>query len=265
MRVGMFGAGYVGIVTAAGLAELGHAVVLHDTDAAKLDALRRGALPIFEPGLLELVQRGIASGALRIADDAAAAARAMDIVMVAVGTPSGAGGRADASHVRDAVATIAATCERTAIVVNKSTASVGTADALASLAGGIAVAANPEFLREGSAVHDFFHPDRIVIGCNDPHAEAALRALYAPLDAPVIVTTPRTAELIKYASNAFLALKVTFANEIAAIATASGVDVTAVLAGAGADPRIGCQGRQGREEPEGSDEKNDGDGTESRF
>jgi UDPglucose 6-dehydrogenase len=239
MRVGIFGAGYVGIVTAAGLAELGHTVVLYDSNASKIAALRAGALPIYEPELADLVGRAVAANALSFAHDPDTAARGRDVVMIAVGTPTGADGRSDISSVREAAASIAAICDPGTLIVNKSTASVGTVEALKALTGGVDVAANPEFLREGSAVHDFFHPDRIVIGCTEATAELTLRALYAGIDAPAIVTTPRTAELIKYASNAFLAMKVSFANEIAAICAAAGVDVVDVLAGTGADRRIG--------------------------
>ena len=236
MSIAIFGAGYVGIVTAAGLAELGRSTVLYDTDTAKIDLLRAGGLPIHEAGLPELVARGVAAGRLSFTGDPGVALRGCEAAFITVSTP----------HVRDAAVTIAANLDGPAIIVNKSTVPVETGDLVAAivrdarLTRRAIVASNPEFLREGSAVDDFFHPDRIVIGCSDPEAEAFLRELYAPLAAPFIVTDMRTAEMIKYAANAFLATKISFANEIAAICGATGTDVTAVLAGAGADVRIGA-------------------------
>ena len=238
MRIAVFGAGYLGIVTAAGFADLGAVVMLHDTDAAKIATLRAGGLPMYEPGLAELVERTVAAGTLTFADDPALALRDCAIALIAVGTPTGHDGRADCMHVHAAARAIAALGPATTLIVNKSTAPAGTAEALSQLTGRT-VASNPEFLREGSAVRDFFAPDRIVLGCDDAASELLLRDLYAPIPAPIIVTTTRSAELIKYASNAFLALKVSFANELAAICDASGADAGIVLAGAGADPRIG--------------------------
>jgi UDPglucose 6-dehydrogenase len=234
-RIGIFGAGYVGIVTAAALAELGRSVVLYDTNAAKIDVLSRGALPIHEAGLSELVARGVASGRLRFTAEPGEAVAGCRAVFIAVGTPD----------VRAAAVTIAAHLDGPAVIVNKSTVSLGTGADIAAivrdarLTRHAVVVANPEFLREGSAVNDFFHPDRIVIGCEDAAAELFLRELYAPLNAPILVTDVRTAELIKVAANAFLATKISFANEIAAICAGAGADVTTVLAGAGADARIG--------------------------
>ncbi len=244
--IGVFGAGYVGLVTAACFAELGRGVVLHDVDAAKLATLRAGALPIHEPGLLELVERGVRAGRLRFADDPAEAVAGMGAVFVAVGTPPAADGRADLSAVRAAARTIARLLDGPTVIVNKSTVPVETGDLVAAIVReqrtarhDAVVASNPEFLREGSAVADFFAPDRIVIGCEDPQAAALLRELYAPLNAPLIVTDVHTAEMIKYTANAFLATKVSFANEIAAICERVGADVQTVVAGAGADKRIG--------------------------
>jgi UDPglucose 6-dehydrogenase len=244
-RIGIFGAGYVGIVTAAGLAELGRTTVLYDTDAARIGLLTAGGLPVYEAGLPELVARVVAAGRLRFTSDPAEAVAGCCAVFIAVGTPLGNDGRADVTNVREAAATIAKHLDGPAIIVNKSTVPVDTGDLVAGivrdarLTRRAVVASNPEFLREGSAVDDFFHPDRIVIGCDDAEAEAFLRDLYAPLGAPFIVTDMRTAEMIKYAANAFLAVKVSFANEIAAICAGIGADVTGVLAGAGADARIG--------------------------
>ncbi len=244
--IGVFGAGYVGLVTAACFAELGRTVALHDVDRAKLEVLRGGALPIHEPGLLELVERGVRAGRLRFVDDPAAAVAGACAVFVAVGTPPAADGHADLSAVRAAARTIARSLDGPTVIVNKSTVPVETGDLVAAIVReertarhDAVVASNPEFLREGSAVADFMHPDRIVIGCADPQAEALLRELYAPLDAPVIVTDVRTAEMIKYTANAFLATKISFANEIAAICERVGADVKTVVAAAGADKRIG--------------------------
>lgn len=234
-RIGIFGAGYVGIVTAAGLAELGRSTVLYDTNTAKIGLLARGGLPIHEAGLPELIANGVASGRLQFTSDPHEAVAGCCAVFIAVGTPD----------VRDAAVAIAANLDGPTVIVNKSTVPVDTGDVVAAivrdarLTRRAVVVSNPEFLREGSAVNDFFHPDRIVIGCDDADAEIFLRELYAPLGAPFIVTNMRTAEMIKYAANAFLATKISFANEIAAICAALGADVTTVLAGAGADARIG--------------------------
>jgi UDPglucose 6-dehydrogenase len=234
-RIGIFGAGYVGIVTAAALAELGRSTVLYDIDSAKIELLARGGLPIHEAGLPELMANGLASGRLQFTTDPREAVAGCRAVFIAVGTPD----------VRSAAMTIAANLDGPAVIVNKSTVPVDTGDVVAAivrdarLTRRAVVVSNPEFLREGTAVNDFFHPDRIVIGCEDAEAEAFMRELYAPLGAPFLVTTMRTAEMIKYAANAFLATKISFANEIAAICAALGADVTAVLAGAGADARIG--------------------------
>jgi UDPglucose 6-dehydrogenase len=244
-RIGVFGAGYVGIVTAAGLAEIGRSTVLFDTDAEKIALLSAGGLPIHEAGLPELVARGTAASRLQFTNDPAEAVAGCGAVFIAVGTPNTPAGRADLTNVREAAGTIAKHLDGPTIIVNKSTVPVDTGDLVAGivrdarLTRRAVVVSNPEFLREGSAVNDFFHPDRIVIGCDDGDAEAFLRELYAPLAAPVIVTDMRTAEMIKYAANAFLATKISFANEMAAICAGVGADVTAVLAGAGADARIG--------------------------
>jgi UDPglucose 6-dehydrogenase len=245
-RIGIFGAGYVGLVTAAGFAELGRSVVLYDTDAAKIALLRAGGLPIHETGLLELLARGVRAGRLRFTDEAREAVAGCAAVFIAVGTPAAGDGGADLSAVRSAATAIAQHLDGPTVIVNKSTVPVETGDLVSAIVraertgrGDAVVVSNPEFLREGSAVADFFRPDRIVLGCTDRRAEALLRDLYAPLDAPVVVTDVRTAEMIKYTANAFLALKVSFANEIAAICERVGADAAAVLDGAGADRRIG--------------------------
>jgi UDPglucose 6-dehydrogenase len=244
--LGVFGAGHVGLVTAACFAELGRTVVLYDVDATKIATLREGRLPIHEPGLAELVERGERAGRLRFTTEPREAVAGACAVFIAVGTPSEPDGRADLSSVREAAVTIARHLDGPTVVVNKSTVPVETGDVVASViratrTGGAeaVVASNPEFLREGSAVSDFLHPDRIVIGCDDPRAERVLRELYAPLDTTVIVTDIRTAEMIKYAANAFLATKISLANELAAICERVGADARTVFAGAGADKRIG--------------------------
>ncbi len=246
MTIGTFGAGYVGIVTAACFAELGRSVVLYDVDAAKIETLRAGALPIHEPGLLELVARGVAAGRLRFTTDPREAVAGCAAVFIAVGTPTTDDGHADLAFVHEAAQTIARHLDGPTVIVNKSTVPVETADLVAAIVRARRVArhdavvvSNPEFLREGSAVADFMQPDRIVLGCDDRHAEALLRELYAPLNAPTIVTDVHTAEMIKYTANAFLAMKISFANEIAAICERVGADVKTVVAAAGADKRIG--------------------------
>jgi UDPglucose 6-dehydrogenase len=244
--IGVFGAGYVGLVTAACLAELGRNVVLHDVDVRKIATLRTGVLPIHEPGLLELLHRGVAAGRLRFTTEAQEAVAGRAAIFVAVGTPTCADGRADLSFVREAAGLIARHLDGPTVIVNKSTVPIETGDLVEAIVRAerigrhdAVVVANPEFLREGSAISDFFHPDRIVLGCEDPQAEALLRELYAPLDVPLLVTDVHTAEMIKYTANAFLATKISFANEIAAICERVGVDVKTVVAGAGADRRIG--------------------------
>jgi len=246
-RIGVIGSGYVGLVTGTCLAELGNDVVCADTDAKRIEGLMRGELPLHEPGLAELVHANQASGRLSFTPDVGDAVRGRNIIFIAVGTPARDDGHLDVSHVRDAAIDVAKYVDGPTIVVNKSTVPVQTADLVHSLiaqaktsAHETTVVSNPEFLREGSAVVDFMHPDRIVIGVSHEGAEAALRELYAPLRAPLLVTDPRTAEMIKLVSNAFLATKISFINEIANICAAVGADVRDVAAGAGADKRIGA-------------------------
>jgi len=246
-RIAVIGAGYVGLVTAACLAELGNSVVCIDADVNKIAKLARDESPFYEPGLAELVRRNQQAGRLAFTSDVPAGVKDRDIIFIAVGTPTSSDGQLDLRYVRQAALDIAAALDGPKIVVNKSTVPVQTADLVASLieeakiAGhAVSVVSNPEFLREGSAVADFMHPDRIVIGVDHAGAEAVLRDLYAPLGAPIIVTDPRTAEMIKLTSNAFLATKISFINEIAALCDAVGADVRDVVAGAGADKRIGA-------------------------
>jgi UDPglucose 6-dehydrogenase len=245
--IGVFGAGHVGLVTAACFAELGNTVVLYDTDSTKIASLRAGEPPIHEPGLRELVRRSVFAGRLSFTDEPGPAVTGTRAVFIAVGTPTASDGRLDVTQVREAARAIAQHLDGPTIVVNKSTVPFESADMVQSVIRegspaelGAIVVSNPEFLREGSALSDFFAPDRIVLGCADPNAEAFLRELYAPMNVPIIVTDVRTAQMIKFAANAFLATKISFANEIATICEPVGIDVKAVLAAVGADKRIGC-------------------------
>ncbi len=248
MRVTMIGAGYVGLVSGACFADFGHTVTCTDSDGARVAALNRGEIPIFEPGLAELVEVNMRQGRLAFAEAAMDLGHA-DAVFIAVGTPSRRGdGHADVSFVYDAVRTIAPLLSRSAIVVTKSTVPVGTGDEIERILrekrpdADIAVVSNPEFLREGAAIQDFKHPDRIVVGSDDLRARAILAEIYRPLylnEPPIIYVSRRTAELIKYAANAFLATKITFINEIADLCEQVGADVQEVARGMGLDNRIG--------------------------
>ncbi|MFZ3225441.1 MAG: UDP-glucose/GDP-mannose dehydrogenase family protein, partial [Xanthobacteraceae bacterium] len=248
MRVTMIGAGYVGLVSGACFADFGHQVTCIDKDAAKVAALNRGEIPIFEPGLTELVEANMRQGRLEFALDASRIGDA-EAVFIAVGTPSRRGdGHADLSFVYDAVREIAPQLNASAVVVTKSTVPVGTGDEIEHILrqkrpdAEIQVVSNPEFLREGAAIQDFKHPDRIVVGSEDPRARALLAEIYRPRylnTPPIIYVSRRTAELIKYASNAFLATKITFINEIADLCEAVGADVQEVARGMGLDNRIG--------------------------
>ena len=246
-QICVVGTGYVGLVTAACLADLGNFVVALDSDKERIDGLKRGLLPIYEPGLEELVQNNAAAGRLSFTGDYAQALAGAEFAFVAVGTPSGVDGDADLHFVRAAVESIARTAQNPLIVVNKSTVPVGTGDWVTEVMlrqrseslVTFSVVSNPEFLREGSAVHDFMNPDRIVLGASDPGAAQQVAELYAPLRAPVLVTDLRTAEMIKYASNAFLATRISFINEIATTCEELGADVRTVALGMGYDQRIG--------------------------
>jgi UDPglucose 6-dehydrogenase len=248
MRVTMIGVGYVGLVSGACFADFGHYVTCVDKDTARIASLNRGEIPIFEPGLAELVDANVRQGRLAFAAKAACVAEA-DAVMIAVGTPSRRGdGHADLSFVFDAVREIAPLLSRTAILVTKSTVPVGTGDEIERILRDkrpetqMQVVSNPEFLREGAAIRDFKHPDRIVVGTDDARAQEVLAELYRPLylnAAPILYVSRRTAELIKYASNAFLATKITFINEIADLCEQAGADVQDVARGMGLDNRIG--------------------------
>jgi UDPglucose 6-dehydrogenase len=237
----------VGLVTGTCFAELGNEVVCVDTDASKIDSLRKGVVPFYEPGLSDLVTRNASAGRLSFTQEGSGAIKAAEIVFIAVGTPMGPDGHADLTYVREAARQIAACLNGPKLVVNKSTVPVETGDLVAAIireesadAHEVSVVSNPEFLREGSAINDFMMPDRIVIGVSDEASAEYMRQLYAPLNAPIIVTDVRTAEMIKYTANAFLATKISFINEIAHICDEVGADVTQVVVGAGSDKRIGA-------------------------
>jgi len=248
MRVTMIGAGYVGLVSGACFADFGHHVTCIDKDAQKVAALNRGEIPIFEPGLADLVEANVRQERLRFAVDSASVATA-EAVFIAVGTPSRRGdGHADLSFVYDAVREIAPLLAASAVVITKSTVPVGTGDEIERILrekrrdADIQVVSNPEFLREGAAIQDFKHPDRIVVGTDDIRARAVVAELYRPLylnASPIFYVNRRTAELIKYAANAFLATKITFINEVADLCEQVGADVNEVARGMGLDNRIG--------------------------
>ena len=251
MRVAMIGAGYVGLVSGACFADFGHEVTCVENDAGKLERLSRGEMPIFEPGLDELVERNVREGRLTFTADGADAVRDADAVFIAVGTPSRRGdGYADLSFVHAVARDVAAKVDGFTVVVTKSTVPVGAGDEIEALMRqarpdiDIAVVSNPEFLREGSAIEDFKRPDRVVVGLNDERARAVMHELYRPLslnETPMIITDRRTSELIKYAANAFLAMKVTFINEIADLCEKVDADVQQVARGIGLDKRIGAK------------------------
>lgn len=237
----VIGTGYVGLTTGACLAHLGHRVVCADIDADKIARLGRGEIPIVEDGLAELVTDARAAGRLDFVVGSANAADHADVVFLCVPTPQGDDGSADLSYIQAAAAEIGPTLRPGAVVVNKSTVPVGSTRVVERVIqrDDVAVVSNPEFLREGTAVHDFLHPDRVVIGATDRAAADRVAALYSGLDTEVIVTDPASAETIKYAANGFLAMKISFVNAIAAMCEAVGADVTDVVHGIGSDSRIG--------------------------
>ena len=257
MRVAMIGTGYVGLVSGACFADFGHVVTCIDKDPSKIERLERGEIPIFEPGLDDLVARNVREGRLFFTLDGAEAIRQADAVFIAVGTPSRRGdGHADLSYVYAAAEEIAGLIEGFTVVVTKSTVPVGTGDEVEAIIRRVnpqaqfAVVSNPEFLREGAAIGDFKRPDRVVIGINDidsptgQQARAVMNELYRPLnlnESPLLYVGRRTSELIKYAANAFLAMKITFINEMADLSEAVGADVQQVARGIGLDKRIGSK------------------------
>jgi UDPglucose 6-dehydrogenase len=251
MRIAIVGAGYVGLVSGACFADFGHQVTCIDKDASKITALRRGKIPIFEPDLERLVQNNVKNGRLDFDTDLAGPVGEADAVFIAVGTPSRRGdGHADLSYVYAASREIATAVDGFTVVITKSTVPVGTGDEVERLiretnpSADVAVASNPEFLREGAALRDFKIPDRIVVGTHDERARKLISEIYRPLylnKAPLVFTSRRTAELIKYAANAFLATKITFINEIADLAEKVGADVQEIARGIGLDNRIGSK------------------------
>jgi UDPglucose 6-dehydrogenase len=249
MRVAMIGTGYVGLVSGACLADFGHHVTCIDKDDEKIKQLRSGGVPIYEPGLDLLIERNVREGRLDFETDLTAAVRDADVVFIAVGTPSRRGdGHADLTYVYAAAEEVASVMDGFTVVVTKSTVPVGTGDEVEAIIAktrpdaDFAVVSNPEFLREGAAIEDFKRPDRVVVGAEDERAREAMRELYRPLflnETPILFTERRTSELIKYAANAFLAMKITFINEIADLCEAVGADVQQVARGIGLDNRIG--------------------------
>jgi len=251
LRIAVIGTGYVGLVSGACFADFGHQVICVDKDAAKIAALEAGKMPIYEPGLDAIVKLNRAEERLSFVTDVASAVETAEVVFIAVGTPTrGDDGEADLSYVFDAAKDIAAAIKNFIVVVDKSTVPVGTGDAVERIIraerpdADFAVVSNPEFLREGTAIYDFKHPDRIVIGSEDPRANVVMHEVYRPLylnAAPFLFTGRRTAEVIKYAANAFLATKVAFINEMANLCEKAGANVQEVARGMGLDGRIGSK------------------------
>jgi UDPglucose 6-dehydrogenase len=251
MQVAMIGTGYVGLVSGACFSDFGHKVICVDRDTAKIDRLLKGEIPIFEPGLEDLVAENVRDGRLSFTTDLKAAVPKADAVFIAVGTPSRRGdGYADLSYVYDAAREIADALSHYTVVITKSTVPVGTGREVERIIrerkpnAEFDVASNPEFLREGSAIEDFKRPDRVVVGTESTRAEAVMKELYRPLflnETPILVTSRETSELIKYAANAFLAMKITFINEISDLCEKVGADVKHVSRGIGLDGRIGAK------------------------
>ncbi|PJF42398.1 MAG: UDP-glucose 6-dehydrogenase [Phototrophicales bacterium] len=245
-NIAVIGVGYVGLTTSACFADLGNRVVALDINEERIENLRKGIMPIYEPGLKEIVERNIQAGRLNFTTSYEEALRDAEFVFICVGTPSGVDGEADLRYVRMAAETIAKTMDHPLIIINKSTVPVGTGDWVSDIIKenqpkpiDFAVVSCPEFLREGTAISDFMNPDRTVLGSTNRAAADAVAQLHLPLRAPIMVTDLRTAEMIKYASNAFLATKISFINEMARICEALGADVKEVATGMGYDQRIG--------------------------
>lgn len=251
MRIAMIGTGYVGLVSGACMADFGHSVICVDKDRTKVASLESNEIPIYEPGLAEIVSRNVQAGRLTFSSSLKEPTQNADAVFISVGTPSRRGdGHADLSHVYDAAREIAAALDGFTVVITKSTVPVGTGDEVERIIREIRpdadfeVVSNPEFLREGAAIHDFKHPDRIVVGTNNERARQVLAEIYRPLSlnqAPIFYTSRRTAELIKYAANSFLATKITFINEMADLCERVGADVQEVARGMGLDNRVGSK------------------------
>ena len=240
-RITVVGCGYVGLTTGVCFAHLGHEVTCTDVDVQRVEQLNRGDIPILEAGLENLLREGVNGGRLTFVVGSVESAAQSEFIYLCVPTPQGADGSADLSYIESAATEIGPHLQPETIVVNKSTVPVGSTRVVEQALGrgDVAVVSNPEFLREGSAVHDFLHPDRIVIGADDQAAAVRVASLYIGIASPIIVTDPPSAELIKYASNAFLATKVSFVNAIAAVCEAVGADMNDVVLGMGYDKRIG--------------------------
>jgi UDPglucose 6-dehydrogenase len=249
VRIGIVGTGWVGLVTGAGLADFGNEVVCADVNEKKIVALEKGEIPFYEPGLKELAGRNVRQGRLRFTTSVEDTTRWAQVLFICVGTPQDADGSANLEQVDDAARMIAGALSGYRLIVQKSTVPVGTGDRIRALmkkharrGASFDVASNPEFLREGTAVENFMHPDRVIVGADSARARKLLREVYAPLfliETPIVVTNVRTAELIKYASNAFLAMKISFINEMANLSEVVGADVHGVAKGIGLDRRIG--------------------------
>ena len=246
-KICVVGTGYVGIVTGACFADLGNDVVCMDVDETRISRVKQGIMPIYEPGLEQVVSQNVKAGRLTFTTDYQEALKDAEFAFIAVGTPSGVDGEADLQYVRQVAEAIADTVDGAIVVINKSTVPVGTGDWVADVIRKrrngrplqFSVVSNPEFLREGSAIGDFMNPDRVVLGSLDREAAARVGKLYEPLRCPIMITDLRTAEMIKYASNAFLATRISFINEIACICEELGADVEEVARGMGLDKRIG--------------------------
>jgi len=251
VHIAVIGTGYVGLVSGAGLADFGMNVVCVDVDEKKIESLKKGVIPFYEPGLDELVKKNVKAGRLSFTTDLKEAVKNSLVIFICVGTPSNPDGSADLSQIKQVALSLAEVIDEYKVIVTKSTVPVGTnrwikelIDAHKKHDVSIDVISNPEFLREGSAVEDFMHPDRVIIGGESAYAIAIIKDIYRPLylaETPFIITNLETAELIKYASNAFLATKITFINEIANFCEKVGADVTTVAKGMGLDPRIGTK------------------------
>ncbi len=246
MNVCVIGTGYVGLVTGAVFADLGNDVICVDNDKEKIARLKKDVMPIYEPGLEEMVQRNVSDNRLSFATDIAGAVKKSEVIFIAVGTPAKENGETDLSYVEAVAKEIARSIDRYKIIVNKSTVPVGTGDFVRNIIEtnkrhnvDFDVVSNPEFLREGSAISDSLYPERIVIGAPNQNVAMALLELYAPLERPMLITDVESAEMIKYASNAFLAMKISFVNFIADICEKAGADITQVVKGMGYDSRIG--------------------------
>ncbi len=246
MKLTIIGTGYVGLVTGTCFAEVGHHVICVDRDAAKVKLLQSGGIPIYEPGLDELVRKNVAAGRLTFTASTREGVETSDVIFIAVPTPPLADGSVDLSFIEAVAREIAAAMTSYKIIVDKSTVPVKTGDKVAETIKRYCktkvdfdIASNPEFLREGFAVDDLMHPDRVVIGVHDQRPVAAMRAIYEPFKAPIIVTDINSAELIKHAANSFLALKISYINAISVICEATGANVQEVAAGMGMDDRIG--------------------------